>query len=87
MAYVTVAVVAALIVVGLVMLAALLLRLLGARRHVLAAARPAQAMFAERIGLLTARAAALRVELARRRAGSAPDGAAGTSTQPPRSVG
>ena len=52
---------------GVVVLIALLMRLAGLARGLARTARAGQARLADRSGLLTARIAALRVELARRR--------------------
>lgn len=76
MPYLSIAVVGALVVAGVAVLAALLIRLQGSRRRLLRTARPTRSMFCDRTGLLTARLAALRVELGRRRARS------GRATEP-----
>jgi hypothetical protein len=52
---------------GAVVLLMLLTRLLGSARRLAGTARTSRAGFADRSGALTARIAALRVELARRR--------------------
>ena len=57
----------ALAAAGVVVLIALLVRLAGSARGLARTARASRARLADRCGLLTARIAALRVELARRR--------------------
>ncbi|MGH4009773.1 MAG: bacteriophage holin [Pseudonocardiaceae bacterium] len=52
---------------AVVVLIALLMRLAGRARGLVRTARASQARLADRSGLLTARIAALRVEIARRR--------------------
>jgi threonine dehydrogenase-like Zn-dependent dehydrogenase len=52
---------------GVVVLLTLLMRLIGPARRLVAIIRLSQARLADRCALLTARLAALRVELARRR--------------------
>ncbi len=59
--------ISALAAVGGVVLVALLVRLVGSTRGLARTARASRARLADRSGLLIARIAALRVELARRR--------------------
>lgn len=71
---------------GVVMLIVLLIRLAGPTRGLVRTARASQARLVDRSGLLTARFAALRVELAQRRVELARRrrrGTAGTSAAPP----
>ena len=59
------------VAVGLLVLAVLVVRTVGPARRAAQSARDTRAAVSERTGLLAARGAALRLELARRRGGRA----------------